>query len=255
MRRVRGGAGGVVAAASDGWAARRCRGRSLAAVTGRPVARAAEPGRTDARAVPGAGRGVPERQRASGGAGGPSPHHGTGRFLLRRHGPGLRGRYRCGRGGPPPSGDAGGGRRTPRSAERVTGGALRPRHGRESSHRRRDVRAGRLRGHPALGIRTADAGRAGTAVRRNPLLRPLRQPQERQPGQHRPSRNDRGLGPAPWRGTDEDTSAEVLASYLYQHNAVTYACAFAGLRPTDRRAVAGPPDVWVELPRRDYWSH
>ncbi|WP_308061591.1 hypothetical protein [Streptomyces scabiei] len=47
----------------------------------------------------------------------------------------------------------------------------------------------------------------------------------------------------------------MLAAYLYQHSAVAYACAFAGLRLTDRRAVVGPPDVWVELPRRDYWSH
>nr|WP_308061840.1 ankyrin repeat domain-containing protein [Streptomyces sp. LBUM 1477] len=54
---------------------------------------------------------------------------------------------------------------------------------------------------------------------------------------------------------EDDTSAEVLAAYLYQHSAVAYACAFAGLRLTDRRAVVGPPDVWVELPRRDYWSH
>ncbi len=60
----------------------------------------------------------------------------------------------------------------------------------------------------------------------------------------------------PGGGPDEgDTSEQVLASYLYQHNAYAYACAFAGLRPTDRRAVTGPPDVWVELPRRDYWSH
>ncbi|MFE7902365.1 ankyrin repeat domain-containing protein [Streptomyces sp. NPDC057424] len=59
----------------------------------------------------------------------------------------------------------------------------------------------------------------------------------------------------PGGGPDEnDTCAEVLASYLYQHDAVAYACAFAGLRPTGRRAVTGPPDVWVELPRRDYWS-
>ncbi|MEU5756247.1 ankyrin repeat domain-containing protein [Streptomyces sp. NPDC047829] len=59
----------------------------------------------------------------------------------------------------------------------------------------------------------------------------------------------------PGGGPDEnDTSAQVLASYLYQHEAVAYACAFAGLRPADRRVVAGPPDVWVELPRRD-WSH
>ncbi|MGW2641926.1 ankyrin repeat domain-containing protein [Streptomyces sp. NPDC001348] len=40
---------------------------------------------------------------------------------------------------------------------------------------------------------------------------------------------------------EDDTSAQVLASYLYQNNAVAYACAFAGLRPTDSRAVAGPP--------------
>ncbi|WP_435611296.1 ankyrin repeat domain-containing protein [Streptomyces sp. C10-9-1] len=60
----------------------------------------------------------------------------------------------------------------------------------------------------------------------------------------------------PGGGPDEDDTAEqVLASYLYQHDAVAYTCAFAGLRPTDRRAVTGPPDVWVELPRRDYWSH
>ncbi|WP_030555959.1 ankyrin repeat domain-containing protein [Streptomyces exfoliatus] len=54
---------------------------------------------------------------------------------------------------------------------------------------------------------------------------------------------------------ENDTSEEVLASYLYQYSAVAYSCAFAGLRLTDRRAVIGPPDVWVELPRRDYWSH
>ncbi|MEW2578872.1 ankyrin repeat domain-containing protein [Streptomyces syringium] len=54
---------------------------------------------------------------------------------------------------------------------------------------------------------------------------------------------------------ESDTSEEVLASYLYRYNAVAYSCAFAGLRPTDRRAVVGPPDAWVELPRRDYWSH
>nr|WP_324607341.1 ankyrin repeat domain-containing protein [Streptomyces sp. NRRL F-5635] len=59
----------------------------------------------------------------------------------------------------------------------------------------------------------------------------------------------------PGGGPDEnDTSEQVLASYLYHLNAVAYACAFAGLRLIDRRAVTGPPDVWVELPRRDYWS-
>lgn len=53
---------------------------------------------------------------------------------------------------------------------------------------------------------------------------------------------------------ENGTSEEVLASYLYQYNAVAFSCAYAGLRPADRRAVVGPPDVWVELPRRDYWS-
>ncbi|WP_412075297.1 ankyrin repeat domain-containing protein [Streptomyces xanthophaeus] len=51
-----------------------------------------------------------------------------------------------------------------------------------------------------------------------------------------------------------DSPEEVLASYLYRHSAVAYSCAFAGLRLTDGRAVAGPPDVWVELPQRDYWE-
>ncbi|MGW0395392.1 ankyrin repeat domain-containing protein [Streptomyces sp. NPDC003042] len=59
-----------------------------------------------------------------------------------------------------------------------------------------------------------------------------------------------GGGPAP-----HDTPDEVLASYLYRYNAVAYSCAFAGLRLTDARAVVGPPDLWVELPRDDYWEH
>lgn len=53
----------------------------------------------------------------------------------------------------------------------------------------------------------------------------------------------------------EATPEEVLSSYLYHHNAVAYSCAFAGLRPTDPRAVIGPPDTWIELPQRDYWEH
>ncbi|MFD9566040.1 ankyrin repeat domain-containing protein [Streptomyces sp. NPDC059994] len=60
---------------------------------------------------------------------------------------------------------------------------------------------------------------------------------------------------SPGGGPDQgDTAEEVLASYLYQYHAVAYACAFAGLRLTDARAVTGPCDVWVQLPRRDYWS-
>lgn len=52
-----------------------------------------------------------------------------------------------------------------------------------------------------------------------------------------------------------DTPEEVLASYLYCWNAVAYSCAWTGLRVTDARAVVGPPDLWAELPERDYWSH
>ncbi|MEU8621574.1 ankyrin repeat domain-containing protein [Streptomyces sp. NPDC048623] len=54
---------------------------------------------------------------------------------------------------------------------------------------------------------------------------------------------------------ENDGPEAVLHSYLYQYRAVAYSCAFAGLRPTDARAVVGPPDIWVELPERDYWSH
>ncbi|WP_406430383.1 ankyrin repeat domain-containing protein [Streptomyces sp. NBC_00631] len=54
---------------------------------------------------------------------------------------------------------------------------------------------------------------------------------------------------------ESDTPEEALTSYLYHYNAVAYSCAVTGLRLADRRAVVGPPDMWVELPRRDYWSH
>ncbi|MEU9111732.1 ankyrin repeat domain-containing protein [Streptomyces sp. NPDC048483] len=60
----------------------------------------------------------------------------------------------------------------------------------------------------------------------------------------------------PGGGPDVDgTPEEVLASYLYRYNGVAYSCAFVGLRLTDARAVVGPPDMWVELPQRDYWTH
>ncbi|MEV0172877.1 ankyrin repeat domain-containing protein [Streptomyces sp. NPDC050803] len=58
-----------------------------------------------------------------------------------------------------------------------------------------------------------------------------------------------GGGPYP-----EDSPEEVLFSYVYQYSAVAYSIAYAGLRPTDARAVVGPPDAWVELPARDYWT-
>ncbi|MEU3515334.1 ankyrin repeat domain-containing protein [Streptomyces sp. NPDC006654] len=59
----------------------------------------------------------------------------------------------------------------------------------------------------------------------------------------------------PGGGPDaEDSPEETLLSYLYHHKAVAYSLARTGLRPTDARAVIGPPDHWVELPERDYWA-
>ncbi|WP_418958582.1 ankyrin repeat domain-containing protein [Streptomyces tritici] len=59
----------------------------------------------------------------------------------------------------------------------------------------------------------------------------------------------------PGGGPDvDDTPEEVLASYLFRHHPVAYACAFAGLRLAEPRAVTGPPDVWAELPARDWWQ-
>ncbi|APU21672.1 Ankyrin repeats (3 copies) [Actinoalloteichus sp. GBA129-24] len=55
-----------------------------------------------------------------------------------------------------------------------------------------------------------------------------------------------------WHGAT--SSEEVLAAYLYRYSGVAYACAYAGLRPTDTRPVAGPPDRWLRLPDRDYWQ-
>ncbi|NLU69945.1 ankyrin repeat domain-containing protein [Streptomyces sp. HNM0574] len=48
----------------------------------------------------------------------------------------------------------------------------------------------------------------------------------------------------------EDGPEELLSAYLYQHHPVAYACAFAGLRPTDATPVTGPPGRWAELPER-----
>ncbi|MFJ9560096.1 hypothetical protein ACIRQQ_08650 [Streptomyces fuscichromogenes] len=51
-----------------------------------------------------------------------------------------------------------------------------------------------------------------------------------------------------------DGLEEALLSYLHRYKAVAYSLARTGLRPTDARAVIGPPDHWVELPERDYWA-
>ncbi|MGI5455804.1 ankyrin repeat domain-containing protein [Streptomyces sp. CA-249302] len=58
-------------------------------------------------------------------------------------------------------------------------------------------------------------------------------------------------GGGPYAG---ETPEQVLFSYVYAHHAVAYCLAYADLRPTDARAVLGPPDHWVELPDRDYWA-
>ncbi|MFE0046740.1 ankyrin repeat domain-containing protein [Streptomyces albireticuli] len=60
-----------------------------------------------------------------------------------------------------------------------------------------------------------------------------------------------GGGPDPY---DTLTSEDVLLAYLHRNHAVAHACAWVGLRPTDARAIIGPPDAWVELPVRDYWK-
>ncbi|WP_433574282.1 hypothetical protein [Nocardia brasiliensis] len=52
---------------------------------------------------------------------------------------------------------------------------------------------------------------------------------------------------------EHDAADEILASYLYQRNAVAYSCASTGLRPNDCRAFTGPPDHWLRLPDGDYW--
>ncbi|MEU1077263.1 MULTISPECIES: ankyrin repeat domain-containing protein [unclassified Streptomyces] len=64
-----------------------------------------------------------------------------------------------------------------------------------------------------------------------------------------------GRGLHPGGAPDQSSTAEeVLAAYLYQHHAVAYACAFAGLRLTDTRPVTGPCDLWAQLPRCDCWN-
>ncbi|MFF0544126.1 hypothetical protein ACFYTF_14950 [Nocardia thailandica] len=52
--------------------------------------------------------------------------------------------------------------------------------------------------------------------------------------------------------SDDDSAEDILTSYLYQHDVLAYCCAWAGLRPGDARAFAGPPDVWLRVPDGDY---
>ncbi|MEU4238232.1 ankyrin repeat domain-containing protein [Actinoplanes sp. NPDC026619] len=48
-------------------------------------------------------------------------------------------------------------------------------------------------------------------------------------------------------------AAEVLRLFLYQHHAIEYCCAYAGVRPADARPFT-EPDRWVRLPDRDWWA-
>ncbi|WP_197698914.1 hypothetical protein [Micromonospora inositola] len=57
-----------------------------------------------------------------------------------------------------------------------------------------------------------------------------------------------------WSAAD-DSAEDILRTYLYRHKAVAYCCAYAGLKPTDARPFTGPPDLWLQLPVRDYWAH
>ncbi|MEU8355911.1 ankyrin repeat domain-containing protein [Nonomuraea sp. NPDC048882] len=51
----------------------------------------------------------------------------------------------------------------------------------------------------------------------------------------------------------DEPAEEILATYLYQGEAVAYCFAGAGLRPTDARSISFEPDVWLRLPDRDWW--
>lgn len=47
---------------------------------------------------------------------------------------------------------------------------------------------------------------------------------------------------------EDEPADQVLLAYLCRYDSVAYACAYAGLRLTDPRAIMGPPDVWLRIP-------
>jgi hypothetical protein len=57
-----------------------------------------------------------------------------------------------------------------------------------------------------------------------------------------------------WSASDDPAEEMRTYLYLYRHKAVAYRCASAGLKLTDARPFTGPPDFWIQLPPRDYWS-
>ncbi|MFD0469991.1 hypothetical protein ACFQ0B_17895 [Nonomuraea thailandensis] len=54
--------------------------------------------------------------------------------------------------------------------------------------------------------------------------------------------------------SDHAATEDILTAYLYHHQAVAYCFAGAGLRPSDTRSITDQPDIWLELPDRDWWS-
>ncbi|MEW9533169.1 ankyrin repeat domain-containing protein [Microbispora sp. NPDC049125] len=52
----------------------------------------------------------------------------------------------------------------------------------------------------------------------------------------------------------DEPAEEILAAYLYHHQAVAYCFAGAGVRPTDNRSIIDQPDMWLRLPERDWWN-
>lgn len=64
---------------------------------------------------------------------------------------------------------------------------------------------------------------------------------------------DGDLSPGDGLSAADDTAEEILRAYLYRDQPVAYCCAYAGLKPADARPFTGWPDLWVELPVRDYW--
>jgi hypothetical protein len=51
-----------------------------------------------------------------------------------------------------------------------------------------------------------------------------------------------------------DPPESILREFLYRFEALAYCCAYAGLGLLDARSITGPPDLWIRLPTRDYWS-
>ncbi|MEV0589446.1 ankyrin repeat domain-containing protein [Nonomuraea sp. NPDC050310] len=53
----------------------------------------------------------------------------------------------------------------------------------------------------------------------------------------------------------QDSTQEILATYLYQGYAAPYCFAGAGLRPDDNASISENVDGWLRLPERDWWAH